>query len=113
MKGQRSLFDPAESPPPAARHRRTSVAAAESVRPTRMSRQARVLACIQESPKTDQEVAEALGLPENSVRPRRVELEQQQLVRESGKTRQTASGRRAIVWESTPVEPSPPTESSQ
>jgi predicted ArsR family transcriptional regulator len=102
---QRGLFDSLvpPPPPPAARHRPTSVAAAEEIQPRRLSHSARVLAAIQAGPKTDQEIAEATNLPENSVRPRRVELEQAGRIRDSEKTRRTHAGRRAIVWEA--VEP--------
>lgn len=102
---QPSLFDRLESPPPAARRRPTSVAAAEQIRPRRQSNASRVLAAIQAGPKTDQEIAEHTKLTENSVRPRRVELEAAQLIRDSGTTRRTASGRRAIVWEAVPAVP--------
>jgi hypothetical protein len=47
---------------------------------------------------TDQETADFLGLPENSIRPRRIELVQAGLVIDSGKTRLTQSRRSAVVW---------------
>jgi len=47
---------------------------------------------------TDEEVSERTGLAGNTVRPRRGELERDGFVVDSGRTRATASGRRATVW---------------
>lgn len=47
---------------------------------------------------TDEEVSERTGLGGNTVRPRRGELERDGFVVDSGRTRATASGRRAVVW---------------
>lgn len=47
---------------------------------------------------TDEELAEALGMNPSSVRPRRLELITAGFIRESGRTRKTASGTPAIVW---------------
>jgi len=47
---------------------------------------------------TDEEGAERVGINGNTYRPRRRELEQQHRIRNTGKTRKTASGRNAAVW---------------
>lgn len=47
---------------------------------------------------TDQEIERATGLAGNCVRPRRGELIEFGLVRDSGRTRLTASKRKAVVW---------------
>lgn len=59
---------------------------------------ARVLAHIEASGgATDEEIQVALGMDGNTERPRRRELEQQSRIVPQG-TRQTASGRQAVVW---------------
>lgn len=50
---------------------------------------------------TDEEIIEAvlpLGFAVNTIRPRRVELVRAGVVRNSGRERETRSGRDAIVW---------------
>jgi hypothetical protein len=52
---------------------------------------------------TDQEIATTLGMAENSVRPRRLELSDPprglpRLIVDSGRRRQTSAGRQAVVW---------------
>jgi hypothetical protein len=47
---------------------------------------------------TDEEMQFFLGMPGNTQRPRRQELETQGLVIDSGLTRATSSGRLAVVW---------------
>jgi hypothetical protein len=47
---------------------------------------------------TLEEIEEGMALAGNTVRPRRVELEERSLVAPSGFTRPTKSGRQAIVW---------------
>lgn len=51
---------------------------------------------------TDEEMQIVLGLNPSAQRPRRVELVDAGLVRDSGRTRKTTSGRNAIVWEARP-----------
>ncbi len=59
----------------------------------------RVVELLQDSrnPMTDDEIASALRLNSNSVRPRRIELEQDGVVVAAGMVR-TKSNRRAYVW---------------
>jgi len=47
---------------------------------------------------TDDEIQNALEMNPSTQRPRRVELVDQGLVRDSGATRQTRWGRPAVVW---------------
>lgn len=47
---------------------------------------------------TDEEIQTALGMNPSTQRPRRVELVDRGLIMASGTTRQTRSGRPAVVW---------------
>ncbi len=47
---------------------------------------------------TSEEVEHALEIAGNTCRPRLVELRQLGLVKDSGRTRKTKSGRQAIIW---------------
>ena len=47
---------------------------------------------------TDEEMLAAVQLAPSTGRPRRIELVQRGLVRDSGNIRKTASGRSAVVW---------------
>lgn len=77
----------------------TSLAAAAALSKGRTENlRAIVLVEITRRPSTDQELAEQLELEENTVRPRRIELVQRGLVRDSGERRPTRSGRAAVVW---------------
>jgi len=94
-----SLFEVEE--PPAQQHSATSVEAAASVRPRAETLRAKVLAHLcgcGDCGATDEEMQDGLGMPASTQRPRRVELVQRLLVRDSGLQRQTRSGRKATVW---------------
>lgn len=93
--GQLSLlFDP-----PAARCQ-TSRAAAASIERTAATLRESVLAFIRARADgaTDEEIADALHLDANSARPRRIELRNRGLVRDSGDVRPTRRHKMAIVW---------------
>ena len=47
---------------------------------------------------TDEEIQRKLDMNPSTQRPRRVELVEKRLVRDSGLTRKTKSGRQATVW---------------
>lgn len=47
---------------------------------------------------TDEEIADQLGMNPSTERPRRVELVQAGLIRDSGRRRRTVSGTDAAVW---------------
>lgn len=81
-------------------HPRTSHAAAARALPRTGTQRAAVLRYISERPfgATDDEIAAGLGIPGNSVRPRRVELAEAGWIERSGKTRRNAYGNECDVW---------------
>ncbi len=87
--------------PPYQRHSATSAAAAAAIAPHLNPLQGRVLGAIRHASHglTDEAIGHVTDLPGNTVRPRRIELLRKGLIRDSGKTRATASGRQAVVWE--------------
>lgn len=90
--------------PPFAKGSDTSRAAAESLTNTATLRN-KVLKVIQSRGTvgiTDQELQEVLQLPPNVETPRRWELVNAGLVRDSGMRRKTRSRRNAAVWVSVP-----------
>lgn len=103
---QRLLFDqpprkPKAEPSPPHSGSETSKAAAELIRPNAETLRARVLEYIEAQGQfgaTDSEIQSALVMEGNTERPRRQELQTQGLIRDSGQTRATASGRQAVVW---------------
>lgn len=91
------LFDP---PPPYQRHSTTSKVAASAILPNAKTLRAAVLNYLRAyGGATDDEIQAALNMSGNTERPRRRELEQHGLVRDSGRRRLTHSGRQAVVWE--------------
>ena len=97
MSEQMDIFSP-----PAQHHSRTSMEAAEAIRPKVNSLQKRVLAYLRACGSygaTDEEMQDALGLEGSTQRPRRRELQQQGLITgPEGLVRKTSSGRNAQVW---------------
>lgn len=90
------LFDP-----PAQRHSETSIAAAEAIKPRVEIYRERILAEIKRSGalgRTDGELQEQLAMNGSTQRPRRIELVDDGLVKDSGRTRKSASGRTCVVW---------------
>ncbi len=89
------LFDP-----PTQRHSATSLAAAKSIKPQLSRLHKLVLDALTKSRfgETDESLMQLTGLPANTLRPRRRELELQGKIKDSGETRATASGRQATVW---------------
>jgi hypothetical protein len=105
MHDQRDLFAP--PPPPFQRKSDTSRAAADSLSPriTAACRR-RVYTAIKERGArgaTDQELQAVLRLKVNVETPRRWELVNAGLVKDSGKRRKTPSGRTAAVWVVVPL----------
>jgi predicted ArsR family transcriptional regulator len=85
--------------PPAQKHSRTSRAAAAAIKEHAPTLRERVYYAIMTyGPITDQALAERLGLSENTVRPRRVELVAAGLVRADAELGRTSSGRAAMRW---------------
>ena len=84
---------------PAQRHSRTSRAAAKEIKPYVPSIRQRVHeVIIKEGPISDQAIAIKLGLAENTVRPRRVELVAHGWARAAPDTVLTKSKRQATAW---------------
>lgn len=82
-------------------HPATSHAAAAAIAPVSGAQRQAVLTCIYAAGdgRTDEEGIADTGIAASAYRPRRVELVAAGLVRDSGRTRKTASGRAAVVWE--------------
>lgn len=78
----------------------TSLRAARRIVDKAEAKRARILRLLRSrGPLTDWDIQQALDMDGNTERPRRRELEQQGLVRDSGKTRRLPSGRSAVKWE--------------
>ena len=89
---------------PAQMHSAPSIAAAEAALPTVGTQRWHVLELLRAFPSfgmTDEEMQNAMGMNPSTQRPRRVELVNAGLVRDSGERRRTASGRQATVWVAT------------
>lgn len=81
-------------------HSETSKDAARKIEAVRGEKRQRVLAYLLDyGPATDQEGAAALGMDPSTYRPRRIELEEANLIRKTDRTRATKSGRKAAVYE--------------
>ena len=84
-------------------HSTTSKEAAKRIEPDAPTLRDLVLRYLMARPgagATDEEIQLGLGLNPSTQRPRRIELVERGVVRDSGLKRQTKSGRRAVVWES-------------
>jgi hypothetical protein len=85
----------------AQQHSDTSVAAGVSIAPAACKMRALVLAWIETTGATgatDEEIQEALAMNPSTQRPRRGELVERGWVADSGRCRNTRSGRGATVW---------------
>lgn len=102
MTTQPTLFPVDDDPvPPSVRGSDTSASAASAIAPVagRLRKQVyeHLRACGEQG-ATDEEGIATLGLSPSTYRPRRVECVEAGLVRDSGTTRKTRSGRAAVVW---------------
>lgn len=100
MTTQLNLF----SNPPYQRHSRTSKAASKGMETKAPSLRAQVLMvirCADVKGMTDEEIQQTLGINGSTERPRRVELLKAKCIMDSGMTRLTTTGRKAVVWRST------------
>jgi len=104
MSDQLSIFDAPETLPYQA-HSETSRTAAEGMRSTAVTDRELVLRLLKGKlgGMTDEEIQRKLKLNPSTERPRRIELVQAGKVRDSGRRRNTASGRPAAIWEATCV----------
>jgi transcription initiation factor IIE alpha subunit len=86
--------------PPFQAHSKTSREAAQSVSGVSGRDRQRVLTYLTEHTvgATDEQLSEALSMAGNTLRPRRRELQQATLIKDSGRYSLTHSGRRATVW---------------
>lgn len=90
-------------PPPTAPHvphSATSREAARAIRPAISALHQALLEVLREHPAglTDEEMQAAASMQPSTQRPRRGELVARGVVVDSGETRPTRSGRRAVVW---------------
>lgn len=98
------LFGPPARPrveaPPFVHGSETSRQAAVAIRPAAGTLRARVLAAIEGAPEglTDEEGCERTGMNPSTWRPRRGELLTGGFIRNTGRTRKSASGREMTVW---------------
>lgn len=79
----------------------TSIEAKDSMTECAATMRARVLTLLRGFPTsgaTDEQIQHCLSMNPSTERPRRIELVRMGLVRDSGRTRETSSGRKAIVW---------------
>jgi len=79
----------------------TSREAAERIEPDIASLRGQVLAYLRDCGDcgaTDEEMQDMLAMNPSTQRPRRIELRDAGFVRDSGATRETRSGRNAVVW---------------
>jgi hypothetical protein len=84
---------PASQPTP------TSEEAAAQIAPSVSGLRRRVYEFVrQKGLVTDEQICNELGLNPSTARPRRIELVQVGLIRNSGKVAPTASGRSAVLW---------------
>jgi hypothetical protein len=82
-------------------HSETSREAAEAIEPHMTPLQQKVLDALDHlgGKATDEQLIAYLDLSPSTVRPRRVELVQLGVLRDSGKKVRTLSRRRAVLWE--------------
>ena len=98
MNEQPDLFG---KPLPYVRGSETSKEAAIAAEPNAGTQRRRVLdelRCFRDEGLTDHDMQDILAMNPSTQRPRRVELVKQGFVVDSGKTRLTPSGKRAVVW---------------
>jgi hypothetical protein len=99
MALQRGLFDAPEELP-YQRHSETSHEAAEANAPTAGTQRQAVFGALEAHPVglIDEEIQNLLAMNPSTERPRRIELVNSGAVVDSGTTRLTKSGRKAVVW---------------
>ncbi len=101
---QRDLFDDhlgSLHAAPAQRHSPTSVEAAQGIEPQAPTLRREVLDYLRgrgADGATDEEMQIALTMNPSTQRPRRIELVNGGLVRDSGRTRKTLARKNAVVW---------------
>lgn len=100
MGAQTSLFDTPYPSAPGHKGGATSAAAAEAVAPSASTYREMVLRGLRRrGPSTPEEMALWLRVDLMSIRPRFSELSAKGLIRRTGQTRISRTGKRANVWE--------------
>jgi hypothetical protein len=84
--------------PPFQKHSPTSREAAGAIDSEASRLRRKVLEFLGGGGATDEEIQEGTGMLANTERPRRRELQLAKKVRDSGRKRQTKSGRNAVIW---------------
>lgn len=81
-------------------HSKTSCAAAKSIQSSAATLRAKVFTYLKDHPGglTDEEGINGLQMNPSTYRPRRIELQRLGMVVDSGRRRETNSGRSATVW---------------
>lgn len=89
------------SPPPYVRGSTTSRAAAAGIEPKAGTKRALLLQYLRSCSArgaTDEEMQQCIPMSPNTQRPRRCELLEARLIKDSGMTRKTIGGHDAVVW---------------
>lgn len=100
-RDQPDLFADYRPDPPCQAHSETSRAAAEAIEPAAETLRRRVLDFLRgvaDLGATDEDMQLIMKMNPSTQRPRRIELVEMGLVLDSGRTRPTRSGRKAVVW---------------
>jgi len=87
--------------PPAQKHSQTSKDAAARIKKATGPMHRKILAFLGHMGRygaTDEEMQKKLEIGANTQRPRRRELQLQNLIKDSGRTRLTVTNREAVVW---------------
>lgn len=80
-------------------HSETSRLAAESIEESAATLRGKIYQwLLTNGPATDEQIQDLLGMPGNTERPRRRELQSKGLVVDSGQRGLTSSGRQAVKW---------------
>lgn len=98
---QLDLFIDRPPEPPYQSHSATSAEAAQAIEPRAETLRKAVLDLLRKCGDvgaTDEEIQDTLAMNPSTQRPRRIECVELGLVRDSGRTRPTRSGRQAVVW---------------
>ena len=98
---QPDLFSVWDIEPPSVADSPTSIAAAKQIEPKAKRDRRRVFEFIRDQGErgaTDAEMQMCLSLSGDTQRPRRWELHKAGLIRDSGRTRLTPAGNKAVVW---------------
>lgn len=103
MSGFKALLDDpydALYAPPFQSHSQTSRDAAQSITKHVSPLHQRVLNYLKQHPQgaTDEQIIDGIGLGASTVRPRRIELVQLNIIKDSGCYERTRSGRKATLW---------------